>query len=145
MFEIRIIALEDVINLRHAVLRPHQTIDDCVYESDREETTFHIGAYLNGELVSIASFNKEASEAFESDNQTRLRAMATLPAYRKLGAGRLIVEFAEKILKEQGVSLLWCKGRVNVKAYYHKLGFTEYGDAFDYPPIGLHVLLYKYL
>ena len=44
MFEIRRITFEDVINLRHSVLRPHQSIEDCVHESDREETTFHIGA-----------------------------------------------------------------------------------------------------
>lgn len=71
--------------------------------------------------------------------------MATLEAFRKIGAGRAIVKFAEEIIKERGYDFLWCKGRTTVQKYYEKLGFRPYGNVFDYPPIGPHIIMYKKL
>ena len=82
---------------------------------------------------------------FSIDRQYRLRGMATLEDYRKLGAGRAIVTYAENLIKKQGVTFLWCKGRTTVQEYYQKLGFKVHGDVFDYPPIGLHIVMYKKL
>jgi GNAT superfamily N-acetyltransferase len=143
MFEIKEVNLEDIITFRHEILRPHQSIEDCIYDTDQHKGTFHVGAFNDEKLVSIASFNQECMESFCGLNQYRLRAMATKPEYRKLGAGRLIVMYAEEKLVHAGCDLLWCKGRTNVIEYYSKLGFVTYGDVFDYPPIGPHIILFK--
>ncbi len=163
MLEIRQLDIRDVLELRHMVLRPHQSIDDCLYPSDGEVSTFHVGAFLDEKLISIVSFNQENCEIFSDElpetladksmgdlelgnlKQYRLRAMATLPEYRKLGAGRQVVAFGENILKQRAVNFLWCKGRVNVTDYYKRLGFKPYGEPFDYPPIGMHIVLTKTL
>jgi ribosomal protein S18 acetylase RimI-like enzyme len=79
------------------------------------------------------------------ERQYRLRQMATLEEYRKLGAGRAVVNFAEKIIKERGFDFIWCKGRTTVQKYYENLGFKPHGDVFDYPPIGPHIVMYKQL
>ncbi|MDR4886136.1 GNAT family N-acetyltransferase [Fredinandcohnia sp. QZ13] len=132
-------------DLRHSILRPHQPIEACMYETDYQEGAFHVGAFYEMKLISIASFCAILNENFSSRKQYRLRAMATLEEYRKLGAGREVVNFAENILKDKGTELLWCMGRTNVQGYYEKLGFRPYGEVFDYPPIGPHIVMVKKL
>lgn len=143
MLEIRTIKPEMTYNLRHNILRPHQSLEDCKYETDYEDDSFHIGAFHQGELIAVASFCIENHPDFKFHKQYRLRAMATHEKYRRLGAGRAVVEYAEDLIRDKGVYFLWCKGRTSVQEYYQKLGFTAYGEVFDYPPIGPHIIMYK--
>ena len=145
MFDIREIKAEMIYELRHTVLRPHQTIEDCKYDTDNKIGSFHIGAFYQGKLISAASLCLENYFDFPSEKQYRLRAMATLDNYRGLGAGRAVVAYGENLIREKGVELLWCKGRTTVGKYYSKLGFKPYGEVFDYPPIGPHIIMYKNL
>ena len=145
MITIKIIEAEEAYNLRHEILRPHQSLEDCKYDTDNKDESFHIGAFIDDKLISIASFCMENHPDFSFENQYRLRAMATLQEYRLLGAGRLVVKYAEDIIKDKGFNFLWCNGRTSVKDYYLRLGFKIYGEEFDYPPIGNHVILYKEL
>jgi len=141
---IRVISSEDTYPLRHKILRPHRPYLEIVYDTDHELDTFHIGAYINGGLVGIVSFNKDNLEDFPGAHY-RLRAMAVLPEYRKNRIGRKIVEYGISLLKEKSVNLVWCKGRVNVQGYYEQIGFMSYGETFDYPDLGAHIILYKEL
>jgi GNAT superfamily N-acetyltransferase len=145
MLEVRKIKPEETYSLRHRVLRPHQTVEDCMYDTDHEEYGFHVGAFDQGRLISIASFCIEKNPDFSIEKQYRLRAMATLEEFRKVGAGRAVVNYAENLIKKQGADVLWCKGRTTVQEYYQKLGFQPHGDVFDYPPIGPHIVMYKKL
>lgn len=145
MFEIRKINPEMTYSIRHRILRPHQTFENCKYDTDYEENAFHVGAFYKGRLVSVASFCVEKHPDFPTETHYRLRAMATLEAFRKLGAGRAVVNFAKDLLKGRGIKFLWCKGRITVQKYYEKLGFKTYGEVFDYPPIGPHIIMYKKL
>jgi GNAT superfamily N-acetyltransferase len=145
MLEVRKIEPEMTYGLRRSVLRPNQTIEDCKYETDHEDYAFHVGVFFQGELISIASFCVENHPDFSIETQYRLRAMATIEEFRKLGAGRAVVNYAENYIKEQGVDFLWCKGRTKVQEYYTNLGFKIYGKVFDYPPIGPHIVMYKKL
>jgi ribosomal protein S18 acetylase RimI-like enzyme len=94
-------------------------------------------------LISIVSFCIEDNPDFSIEKQYRLRAMATLPEFRKMGAGREIVNYGENIIKVKGYDILWCKGRTTVQGYYERLGFSPFGEVFDYPPIGPHIVMYK--
>lgn len=145
MFEVKLIDPEVTYELRHNILRPHQSMEDCKYSTDYDEGAFHVGAFYEGKLISIASFCVENHPDFSFEKQYRLRAMATFKEYRRMGAGRAVVSFAESIIRKKNVDLLWCKGRTTVKGYYEKLGFRTYGGVFDYPPIGPHIIMYKRL
>ncbi|MGR9049646.1 GNAT family N-acetyltransferase [Halobacillus faecis] len=136
---------EQTYNLRHKILRPHQPFEACQYNTDQDDDAFHIGAFSDTELVSVASFYLESHPEFQSTIQYRLRAMATAEEFRGRGAGREVVHYAESRLKNLKAELLWCKGRTSVQKYYEKLGFKPYGEVFDYPPIGPHVIMYKEL
>lgn len=145
MLDVRIIEPEMTYSLRHTVLRPNQSIEYSKYDTDHEKDAFHVGAFFQGKLISVASFIRENNPDFDIERQYRLRQMATLEEYRKLGAGRAVVSFAENIIKEHGFDFLWCKGRTTVQKYYEKLGFEPHGNVFDYPPIGLHIVMCKKL
>lgn len=145
MIEIRKIEPEMTYSIRHSVLRPHQLMDECKYETDHGAGAFHVGAFYQRELISIASFCIEKNSDFSSEIQYRLRGMATLEEFRKLGAGKSLISFAESLIKGQGFDLLWCKGRTSVQEYYSKLGFEVHGEVFDYPPIGPHIIMVKHL
>jgi predicted GNAT family N-acyltransferase len=143
MLKVKQISPEDTYEIRYKVLRPNQTIADCQYEKDHEVDTFHIGGYLDENLISIASFYKEKNPCFNDELQYRLRGMATLPENRKQKSGTSLLYYAEDILKEKKVTLWWCNARSNVSGYYKKLGLSEYGEEFDIVPIGLHKLMVK--
>ena len=145
MLDVRRIEPEMTYALRQMVLRPDQSIADSKFDTDHDEHAFHVGAFYQGRLITVASFIVENNPDFPIERQYRLRQMATLKEMRKLGAGRAVVNFAENIIKERGFVFLWCKGRTTVQDYYHKLGFDAHGDVFEYPPIGPHIVMYKKL
>ena len=45
MKDVRKIKIEDTYALRHQILRPHQTIDQCRYPGDFDELTAHLGIF----------------------------------------------------------------------------------------------------
>ncbi len=136
---------EMTYQIRHCVLRQNQPFDACKFETDNIAGTFHLGAFLDDKLVSIATFCPEKQQAFTVEKQMRLRAMATLDQYRLQGAGSAIISYAESMLEKDGIAVLWCNARTSAQGYYHKLGFKTHGDVFDYPPIGPHIVMYKVL
>lgn len=145
MFEVREINPEMTYNLRHKILRPHQAMEDSTSVTDHEEHTFHVGVFYEDKLISVATFIADNNPNFTNEKQYRLRQMATHEEFRKLGAGRAVVNYAEHVIKAKGIDLLWCKGRTTVQEYYRTLGFQEHGDVFNYPPIGPHIIMVKKL
>jgi predicted GNAT family N-acyltransferase len=140
---IREVTKEDVYELRHRILRPKMPIEEIMYDTDNENSTFHLGAYIDDVLVGIASFNFEVNKDLPDYKQFRLRAMAVTPECRNKGVGKMIVLNAIDKLKTTDTKILWCKGRTNVIGYYNKLGFEAFGSSFDYPGIGEHIILFK--
>lgn len=143
MIEIREITTEETYPIRHTILRPHQPFENCKYETDYLDTSFHMGAFYDGKLVSIASFCEEIHPELNSGKQYRLRAMATLPEFRKQNIGSSIVNDAESKLRKKNIDYLWCKGRTEVQSYYKKLGFVPFGEVFNYPGLGPHIVMVK--
>src|SRR5699024_2764465 len=109
MLKVQKIKPEMTYNLRHTILRPNQSIDNSKYDTDYEENAFHVGAFYNEKLISVASFILDKNPDFSFERQYRLRQMATHDAYRKFGAGRAIVDYAENVIKKQNIPFLWCK------------------------------------
>lgn len=145
MLEVKMIKPEDTYHLRHTILRPNQPFEASKYDTDYADDTFHVGAFYQDNLITIASFYKENHPEILEDTQYRLRAMATDEAFRKLGAGRQVIRFAEEILHHRHHTILWCNGRTSVQGYYEKLGFQPHGDVFDLAPLGEHIVMVKHL
>ncbi|MFB0636628.1 GNAT family N-acetyltransferase [Bacillus rugosus] len=145
MLEVKTISAEDTYEIRHRILRPHQSIEQCKYEQDHAEGTFHLGAFYEGTLISIASFFPQKQPLITASSAYRLRGMATLEGYRDQKAGSTLIKYAEQKLADRGVQAVWCNARHHVKGYYAKLGWEELGEPFEIPGIGTHIVMYKTL
>lgn len=145
MLEVKQITPEETLELRQKILRPNQSIEECVYDSDHFRESFHLGAFKDDELISVASFLKENHREFEEMNQYRIKGMATLEEFRDHGAGSALLHDGEKILKRKHARFLWCKAKYPVSNYYRRFGLREHGEAFVIDSIGPHKLMYKIL
>ncbi|GLV65320.1 N-acetyltransferase [Bacillus mycoides] len=143
MITVKHIDASETYLLRQKILRPNQSLKNCKYLSDYEIDSFHLGAFLNDKLISIASFSKELYPDLQTGIHYRLRGMATLPNFRNQRAGTSLIRKAEQILQERGASTLWCNGRITVTDYYKRLGFHEHGEIFEIDTLGLHKVMYK--
>jgi predicted GNAT family N-acyltransferase len=145
MLTIQPIKAAETYHLRHTVLRPNQTIDDCKYAGDDDPTTIHLGAFFNGKIISIGTFLQASHSLLEAKYPYQLRGMATDAQFRGQKGGSSIILRAEKLLRDKGSDLLWCNARISAKDYYARLGFQEVGEVFEISPIGLHVVMFKQL
>lgn len=131
----------DTYPIRHKMLRPNGTIDDCIFQGDSDELTFHLGAFVEKKLVSVASFYFERNDLFPEPYQYRLRGMATLPEYQGQGLSSALLKTAFPVIKQNQCQLLWCNAREKAIGFYTKVGFNPMGELFSLPHIGKHILM----
>ncbi len=141
-FTIRQITAAETIPLRHSVLRPHQPVAACHYPGDEDEVNFHIGAFHNEDLISVASYFLEKHPDLDEGPQYRLRGMATAPAFRGQKAGSQLLVKGNEILSKKGVPVWWCNARISAAGYYEKAGLSQLGEIFEIKPIGMHKVMY---
>jgi GNAT superfamily N-acetyltransferase len=123
------------------MLRPNGTMEDCIFQGDSDELTFHLGAFVEKKLVSVASFYFERSQRFTDPYQYRLRGMATLPEHQGQGLSSALLRTAFPVIKQNQCTLLWCNARERAMGFYRKVGFIQDGDFFNIPNIGKHILM----
>lgn len=139
---IKFIGVEDVLPIRKEVLRPGKlTPDDCRFPTDKLPGAFHLGLYLKGQLVSIASFHPQNYGTYTGEG-FQLRGMATLEEYRGRGLGNQLLNFAIVYLRGQKVNYLWCNARKTALQFYLNVGFEQISPEFEVPGIGPHYALY---
>jgi len=131
----------DTYPIRHKMLRPSGTVEDCMFQGDHDELTFHLGAFVDKKLVSVASFYFEKHPAFSEAYQYRLRGMATLPEYQGQGYSSALLRTAFPVIKQNQCSLLWCNAREKALGFYKRVGFNATGELFSIPNIGKHMLM----
>ncbi|WP_281629905.1 GNAT family N-acetyltransferase [Vibrio sp. St2] len=119
--DVRKISAEETLALRHRVLWPEKSIDFCRVEED--DVGLHFGAFVDGELVCVAS-------VFVSDNVARLRKFATSPEYQGQGIGSSVLKAIISELQNTGVIIFWCDARESALTLYKRFGMTEQGERF---------------
>lgn len=143
--EVRQISARDTYPLRHKVLCAGRDFDTAIFEGDEEEQNFHLGAFEDGKLVSVASFYYEKNPNFDGDDHFQLRGMATAEGFRQKGLSRELLKVAFPIIKQNFCNLVWCNARTTAVPFYEKVGFQKFGEEFDIPEVGRHILMYKYI
>ncbi len=128
--------------IRLAVLRPTKTLADCVFTHDDDESTFHLGAFLENDLACIGSLYQQKHTLFKESNQWQLRGMATLPQYVGKGLGSTLLKNTVEILLKKDTNLLWCNARSSAVAFYQKAGFSIVGEEFLIADVGPHYVMY---
>ena len=131
----------DTYPIRHKMLRPNGTVEDCMFQGDNDEMTFHLGAFVDKKLVSVASFYFENHPSFQDAYQYRLRGMATLPEHQGQGLSSSLLRTAFPVIKQNQCTLLWCNAREKAMGFYTKVGFQSSGELFTIQNVGKHMLM----
>lgn len=135
----------DTYPIRQQVLTPDHDLKKSKFEhDDDEDISFHLGAFIDSQLVSVASFYYDRNTTFPDLHQYQLRGMATLPEFQGQGFSSELLNMAFPVIKQNFCTLLWCNARVTAVGFYEKVGFKTFSDIpFEIEGIGTHVLMYK--
>jgi ribosomal protein S18 acetylase RimI-like enzyme len=117
--------------LRRAVLRPHQTLDDLAAHESPD--AFAVGVFDDGALVAVGFVAPDGEPG-----SWRVRGMATAPAARGRGAGAAVRDALVRHAEEQGATRIWCNARTPARSLYERGGFTVVSEEFELPAIGPH-------
>ncbi|MBT4792770.1 MAG: GNAT family N-acetyltransferase, partial [Halobacteriovoraceae bacterium] len=102
---------KDTYQLRNIVLRPNLPVKSCHFDHDKDESTFHLAAYIDDKLASIASFYMLNNDKLDDNFQYQLRGMATLVEYRAQGLSSALLRTAFPLIKKNHINTLWCNAR----------------------------------
>jgi len=134
---------KDTHRIRSEMLRPGRPIDDCIFQGDDDDQTFHLGVFIDNKLVSVASFYFDRHPEIDAPYQYRLRGMATLPKYQRQGLSKSLLKMGFPIVKQNQCSVVWCNAREEALEFYQKVGFEKVGNKFEIPEVGTHFLMVK--
>ena len=136
----------ETYDLRHRILRPHQTLSACAFPYDTAPGALHIGGFLNGQLIGIGSIVPEPRKNVTQPISWRIRGMAVQEDARGSGVGSTILQTLIEYVRTQPLPAeIWCYGRAHVKGFYERFGFVQEGDLFELPEAGSLALRVKML
>lgn len=139
---IKFITAEYVLPLRNEILRDGKlTLNECVFDNDNEDSTFHLGYVIDEEIICVASFYWKSKGDFGGVGY-QLRGMATATNFQGKCYGNRLMNFALVYLRGQKVNYLWCNAREKAFKFYLGLGFEFISDKFEIPDIGTHRVMY---
>lgn len=119
--QIKLITVEQALPIRHQVLWPSKSMEECRVEDD--DKGHHFGVFVEEELVCVAS-------VFIQGDRARLRKFATLEAHQGKGIGSEVLAYILRMLSEYSVRTFWCDARETAITIYEKIGMAVEGERF---------------
>lgn len=138
-----------VYELRQAVLRPHQGVEEMPVAGEDGPDALTLAAVTAGdEVVSTACVVPDPppgslAALVPAGRAFRLRAMATSPRARRAGVGSAVLAAALSHVAARGGVVLWCNARIAAVPFYERAGFVAHGEVFEVPVIGRHVVMWR--
>lgn len=118
-------------------------------DDDPDTATFALRDPQSAEVVATGNVRRErppelllAERAGPAERCWRLRGMATREDFRGRGLGRSLLDACVAHVAAHGGGFLWCSARLPARRFYARAGFEEFGDEYDEPNIGRHVLMF---
>jgi GNAT superfamily N-acetyltransferase len=144
--EIRRVGVEEILDLRHRILRAGLPPESARFEGDEAETTLHLAALAvepSGKAVGCLSL---MLNSFEGEPAWQLRGMAVDESQQQRGLGRMLLAQAEaEVASENKTWLLWCNARLPAAGFYQKHGWAIVSEVFEISTAGPHVKMRKRL
>lgn len=151
---IRSVGIDDVLEVRAAVLRPGKPTDAARFPGDEDPRSLHLAASgADGSTIGVVTVVLEAPGPAAADvlagtldpegRAWRLRGMAVVESAQRRGIGRMLVSEALERLtaEERGPRGMFLHARAWVLGFYERLGFTGVGASFEVPGVGPHVMM----
>lgn len=128
--------VDEILPLRHRVLRTGMPFETAMFPEDRDAGVLHFGAFLNGDAV--VCFTLLPSE-WDGVPTWQLRGMATEKAHQGEGFGSRLIRFAEADVKKETIGpRFWCNARLAAVPFYERNGWEIASDRFEVPIFGPH-------
>lgn len=135
------VRIDQVLPVRHGLLRSHQPVSKAQFPGDDNPDVGHFAAMRDGRIVGVVSIFPEADPrctTAPSDQQWRIRGMATSPEVQGQGVGAALLQAAvdHALLADAGA--IWCNARQPAIGFYARYGFLGKGPIFEIDGIGDH-------
>lgn len=113
-----------MIDLRYQILRKPLGLSFTQQEMEEEKNNIHIGCFDDERLEGCCML-------VPLDNSMiQLRQMAVLSGLQGKGIGKVLMQFAENISRDQGYKKIIMHARKTAVGFYEKSGYTKTGDEF---------------
>jgi len=132
---------EELVDLRHKVLRAGLPREEGIFPADDLPTTLHAGAFVGDRNVGCATMMREA---YHGRPAYRLRGMAVDPDFHRRGIGKQLLDLLEaRVLETKHTNFLWCNARTPAVPFYKSMGWRIVSDEFEIPTAGPHFVMIK--
>ena len=139
MIRVQQISIRDTRPLRHAVLRPHESIDAIIGHELAD--AFAVGGFDDDQrLIAVGFVSPDGGPG-----AWRVRGMATAPEARGQGAGSAVLAALVEHARARGATRVWCNARIAARTLYERGGFQVTSEQFDIPEIGPHYVMERTL
>lgn len=145
---VRLAAPDEVVDLRHRILRDGMARADAIFKGDDDPGTIHAIALDGdrGEAVCCATYMPEPYPHDAGKPSWRLRGMATDRAYQGRGLGRKVLALLEpETQRRNKTPLVWCNARRPAVNFYRSQGWETVGEQYEIPTAGPHFFMIKRL
>lgn len=145
--EVRAITAAETLPLRHAILRAGLPRETAVFPGDEAATSRHFGAFLDGQLVGVATIHSVPllDQPQHEGSAYQVRGMATATEVRGQGAGSALLAACVAEANRAGAQWLWCNARTPAAGFYARHGFKTTGGVFEIPTAGPHLRMLRSL
>jgi GNAT superfamily N-acetyltransferase len=140
---VRPAAVDELVDLRHRVLRAGLPRDAAVFPGDELPTSLHFGAFdAANNAVGCGTFHRSQ---WENAPAWQLRGMATDDRFRGRGVGAVVLQLGEEMARRDADSIrqLWCNARIAAVPFYRRAGWSVVSEAFEIPTAGVHFRMTK--
>lgn len=134
---VRFISSRDTLALRSKILRNNLPLSACVFATDSLDGAFHLGCFVDEEVVSVASFFPNHYHNHQGVGY-QLRGMATAAEFAGKGYGGALIDFAVSQLNATKATYVWCNARTSAIEFYQKKGFELSSSEFEIEGVGPH-------
>lgn len=116
--------------LRRSLLRDGTASDRVEFDGDDLDSTFHLGAFVDGTLVSISTWMARRYPDLPGHPGHQLRGMATVPGARGTGVSHELLLAGMGRCGEAGSTVVWARARVAALSFYRRHGFETRGHEY---------------
>jgi len=115
---------ENELRLRNEVLRLPLGLVLGGKDTATDNVELHLGAFSDSRLVGCLLLRMNSPE------QVQMRQVAVDPSVHGQGVGRKLVEAFEEAARARGAREIVMDARLTAQAFYEKLGYTTYSEAY---------------
>lgn len=128
--------IEQILPLRHRILRTGLPLTAANLDGDTDPVTIHLAAWAGNCVVGCVSI---MPRPYKNQPGWQVRGMAVDEGWQSRGIGRRLLGEAERRARQTRPDRLWCNARVPAIPFYQRQGWQVDSEPFDVPTAGPHV------